>query len=77
LDSQRWAFSGAIDVTVRDGVVDLWGSIIEERTRQALIVAAENVPGVNAVRDHLVWIEPYSGVAVVLEEEQSATARAS
>jgi CBS domain-containing protein len=77
LDSQRWAFSGAIDVTVRDGVVDLWGSIIEERTRQALIVAAENVPGVSAVRDHLVWIEPYSGVAVVPEEEQSATAYAS
>jgi osmotically-inducible protein OsmY len=37
------------NVVVRNGVVDLWGVIIDERERQARIVAAENVPGVKAV----------------------------
>ena len=41
IGKQRWAPAGAIDITVRNGVVDLWGSITEERTRAALIVAAE------------------------------------
>jgi hypothetical protein len=51
-----------IDVIVRDGVVDLWGTITDERARQALIVAAENVPGVKAVRDHIAWLDATSGM---------------
>jgi len=43
-------------------VVDIWGTITDERERQALIVAAENVPGVKRVNDHVAWIEPTSGV---------------
>jgi osmotically-inducible protein OsmY len=49
---------------VRDGVVELWGAITDERERQALIVAAENVPGVKAVRDHLAWIDMMTGMLV-------------
>jgi osmotically-inducible protein OsmY len=45
-----------VDPIVHDGVVELWGSITDQRARQALIVAAENVPGVKGVRDHLVWV---------------------
>jgi hypothetical protein len=33
------------------------GSITDERERQAIIVAAENAPGVKAVDDHLAWID--------------------
>ena len=77
LDSQRWALSGSIEVVVRDGIVDLWGTIIDERTRPALIVAAENIPGVKAVRDHLAWIEVFSGVVIVPEDEKSLQAKAS
>ena len=62
IGKQRWAPAGAIDITVRNGVVDLWGSITEERTRAALIVAAENTPGVKGVKDHLAWIDPMSGI---------------
>ena len=49
---------------MRDGVVELWGTIIDERERNALMVAAENIPGVTGVKDHLVWIEPMSGVVI-------------
>jgi len=65
-----------INVVVRDGVVGLWGAITDERERQAFIVAAENVPGVKAVHDHLAWIEPTSGI-VLLSEEDAARERAS
>src|SRR5262249_19981018 len=51
---QRWA--PRINVVVRDGVVGLWGVITDDRARDAFIVAAENVPGVKAVHDHLAWI---------------------
>jgi osmotically-inducible protein OsmY len=53
-----------VDVAVKDGVVELHGSITNERERTALQVVAENVPGVKAVRDHLVWVEPMSGYVI-------------
>ena len=43
-----------------------------ESDRTALKVAAENIPGVKAVKDHLVWIEPASGVTVEPEEAAPA-----
>jgi CBS domain-containing protein len=64
LDKQKWAPIGALNVVVRDGNVELWGTITDERERQALIVAAENIPGVKAVRDHLAWVEPNSGMVI-------------
>jgi osmotically-inducible protein OsmY len=60
------------NVIVRDGVVELWGAIIDERQRQALKVAAENGPGVKAVKDHLIWIEPTSGMVVEPPEDAAA-----
>ena len=42
----------------------LWGTITDERERQALIVAARNIPGVKDVQDHLIWVEPMSGVVI-------------
>lgn len=62
LEKEKWAPTGMLSVVVRDGVVDIWGTITDERERQALIVAAENVPGVKRVNDHVAWIEPTSGV---------------
>ncbi len=50
----RWAQKVAqFDVSVRDGVVHLWGIVRGEDHRRALVVAAENTPGVKAVEDHL------------------------
>ena len=62
LDGQPWAPNGSVDVTVGDGVVDLRGVIRDERQRAALRIAAENIPGVKQVRDHLTEFVP-----VVLE----------
>ena len=47
----------------------LRGAIIDERQREALKVAAENIPGVKAVEDHLIWIEPTSGIVIEPPEE--------
>lgn len=64
LEKQSWAPTAGINVIVKDGEVELKGAIFDERQRQALKVAVENVPGVKAVRDHLVWIEPISGTTL-------------
>ena len=64
LEHQKWAPVGFLNVIVRNGVVDLWGTITDERERQALIVAAQNTPGVKDVQDHLVWVDPMSGVVI-------------
>jgi CBS domain-containing protein len=55
-ERQGWAHMPLVYVNpiVLNGIVELWGTITDERERQAFIVAAENVPGVKAVRDHLV-----------------------
>jgi CBS domain-containing protein len=64
LKDQPWAPVTAVDVTVRNGVVQLSGVITDERQRQALRVAAENIPGVKGVEDNIVWVEPVSGLFV-------------
>lgn len=64
IDKQPWGPRASVDVSVIDGVVDLHGSITDDRERAALQVLAENTPGVKAVRDHLVWIEPISGFVI-------------
>jgi len=76
LRREPWAPLGAIDLIVRDGAVDLWGSITDERERQALVVAAENVPGVKSVRDHLVWVDTMSGMVFLDPKETSEVASA-
>jgi osmotically-inducible protein OsmY len=55
-----------ISLTVKNGVVELQGVVFDVRERDALRVAAENVPGVTAVHDRLVWVEPVSGTALDL-----------
>jgi CBS domain-containing protein len=77
LAKEPWAPVALIDVTVRNGVVELWGTITEERQRQALAAAAENVPGVKAVRDHLCWLDAMSGVLLYQPNGETAQAKAS
>lgn len=67
---QPWAPVTAIDVTVRNGVVRLSGVITDERQRQALRVAAENIPGVKAIEDNVVSVEPVSGMVVEAPEQR-------
>ena len=69
LKSQRWAPIGLMDVVVKDGVVKLSGALTDERERQAIRIAAENIPGVKKVEDHLVWIEPNTGMIIEAPED--------
>jgi CBS domain-containing protein len=71
---QPWAPVFGLDVKVRNGSVDLYGTILDERERKALIVAVENVPGVKEVRDHVALIEPTSGMLVYQPEQIEQTA---
>ena len=68
IKKEQWAPAATTNVVVHDGVVELWGVIIDERQRAALKVAAENIPGVKAVKDHMVWIEPTTGVTLEAQE---------
>jgi CBS-domain-containing membrane protein len=55
LQGQEWVRTWAADIIVRDGVVHIWVS--DDRPdgeRQALRVAAENIPGVHGVEEHIV-----------------------
>lgn len=64
IDKEPWGPRFSIDVAVKDGVVDLYGTVTDDRERAAIVVTAENIPGVKAVRDHLVWVEPTSGLVI-------------
>jgi CBS domain-containing protein len=77
LAGQSWAPISLINVIVRDGVVNLWGTITDERERQAIVVAAENVPGVKAVKDHLAWVDALSGMVLYQSGEEPVQAKAS
>lgn len=69
LAKQHWAL--AVNVVVKNGIAELWGTIMDERERQACIVAVENVPGVKQVHDHLVWVEPMSAMAFPSAEDEA------
>jgi len=75
LNRQRWVPNNCINVVVRDGEVELWGTILDERERQAVRVAAENVAGVKNVSDHMVWVEPMSGMTFPPVDEEAASAK--
>jgi CBS domain-containing protein len=69
IGKQDWA--PRINVIVNGGVAELHGVITDDRERAGLIVAAENVPGVKRVRDHLVWVEPISGMAFSSSDDEA------
>jgi len=64
IDAQPWGPRASVDVRVENGVVELFGSITDERERNALKVLAENVAGVKEVRDRLVWVDAVSGYVI-------------
>jgi CBS domain-containing protein len=75
LEKNDWCPIG-LSVIVKDGIVHLSGVISEERSRQAAVVAAENVSGVKKVHDHLCWVDAMSGI-YLNSPEDDGLARAS
>ena len=66
---QSWA--PRVNVIVKDAIAELHGVVTDDRERQGLVVAAENVAGVKKVHDHLVWVEPMSGMAFLSTEDET------
>jgi CBS domain-containing protein len=64
LNNAKWANAHNVSLSVAKGVVALEGVVFNEAIRPALIVAAENTPGVVSVLDHMVWVEPVTGTAL-------------
>jgi predicted transcriptional regulator len=58
-DREGWVTHGPLNVIVRNGVVELWGFVESREERDALRVAAQSVPGVVAVEDHLGTVQPW------------------
>jgi CBS domain-containing protein len=54
LKDHPWAHTHNLGITVKNGVVDLWGCTQSSAERKAIRVMAEAIPGVSAVNDHLV-----------------------
>ena len=54
LKAQPWAHTSLLNVTVNDGIVDIWGITRSEAEKKALRVAAETTPGVRAVNDNII-----------------------
>lgn len=48
-----WAAAWPIDIVVQHGVAHLWGVVPDEQLRRAFQVAAEQVPGIGAVDNHI------------------------
>jgi CBS domain-containing protein len=59
LRAQKWAEISPANITVKDGVVHLWSSYLSEQEKRALVVAAENIPGVRRVEDHMRPVQAY------------------
>lgn len=53
IGKQNWVAKSSVDVVVKAGKVELDGLVGDERVRDALRIAAENVPGVREVVDRI------------------------
>ena len=53
IKAQQWLRSAYINLAVKDGVVDLYGSVDSDEQRQALHVLVEGVRGVRKVEDNV------------------------
>ena len=54
IEAQPWSEHGVVNVTVANGIVEIWGVYTSDSEREATRITAENVGGVRDVRDHRV-----------------------
>ena len=74
INANSWR-PGALQVLVRNGVVHLHGAVLDERSRQASIVAAENTAGVREVHDHMYFFDTITGDHLESPEDLKTAAR--
>lgn len=56
---EKWPLAGVVNVVVSDGTVHFWGMLGPDEDPRALVVLAENVPGVQAVHDYRARVPQY------------------
>ena len=61
LDHASWAQHHSIRIHVKKRVVNLEGPVFSTEERRAVLIIAENTPGVQEVQDHLMFLDPASG----------------
>ncbi len=62
LDRQPWFTGRNMDISVDHGVIALHGTVPDERTRAALLVAAQNASGAGGVRSEIEVVPPDTGL---------------
>jgi hypothetical protein len=72
IDAEGGIPNALINVSVRNGAVELHGVISRRRDRQMLRAIVLSVPGVRAVHDHLIWIDHISGTFLLSLEDSKA-----
>ena len=60
LKEEPWSDTWQLNFTVNSGTVDIWGICRSEAEREAIRIAAENIPGVRAVNNHLCMQRPFA-----------------
>jgi CBS-domain-containing membrane protein len=53
IKAQSWLKTAFVNLSVKDGVVDLWGAVDSDDQRRALVVLVEGVPGVVKVENNV------------------------
>jgi CBS-domain-containing membrane protein len=53
IKQQRWLDTALVNITVKDGVVELWGAVGSDEQRRALRILVEGVSGVQRVEDNV------------------------
>ena len=77
LKRQSWVPLRSISVSVNQGMVALDGVVFDDRQRQAIAVAAENVAGVKTVENRLIVVEPNTGIVMVDPLAEASEAKAT
>ena len=63
LERARCAPATGLNIDVKEKIVDLQGVVFNDEERRAVRVIAENAPGVRGVLDHLVFVDPTTGMS--------------
>jgi len=62
LQNQKWAPTVAVNIFVKNGIVELRGTVVDVRLRDAIRVIAESIPSVKEVKNNIDVIMPIPGL---------------
>ena len=62
LDKAPWSKPWGLNITVQDGVVDVWGAVTTPEEKDAIRVLVEATPGVRSAKDNLHIQKVMSGI---------------